>query len=62
MVGNQRPGKTLCPRLGQHLAESIEENVPVDIVFEDLVSLNSACHDVMQGTRSVYACLAWHAL
>jgi hypothetical protein len=60
MIGNESPPQTKSFRLGDDITQTLNEIIPVLIIWEYTSALDSANHDMIQGTGSIHACDTWH--
>ena len=60
MIAHQRPGVNCCIRLLGNPPQTSSEILTIQVVVDDLSPLDAADDDVMQRSRCVQSCAAWH--
>ena len=60
MIGDKRPGETGGVRFSDDIAQTFNEIIPVLIIFEYPLTLDSTDDDMMQRSGSIDARFAWH--
>jgi hypothetical protein len=62
MIGHQSPSITGGAGVCQNFAESFEELIPVTFIAKYETPIDTSDDDMVQRTRSVYACFARHGV
>lgn len=60
MVRDQGPSATLSLGFLKYNGQAVEEGLAVFVILEDIPSLYTPCHDVLQKARGVKSRLAGH--
>jgi hypothetical protein len=60
VIGEQGPSETGCVSFGNDGTETLKEPLAINVIAKDSALFNASDHDVVQSTRSVYACFSWH--
>lgn len=60
MVAHQRPGINSRIRLVGNLTQEYDKIFPIQVIVDDFAPFDSADDDMMQRTRCVQSCAAWH--
>ena len=59
-IGDECSSETKGFHLGDNITQPFNKIIPVLIIAEYTSALDSTNNDMMQGSRSIDACFAWH--
>jgi hypothetical protein len=60
MVRHQGPGKAWRVRFIKDISKSLDKLISVAVIAKDLTLLDTPKDDVVNRSRRIYACFAWH--